>query len=130
MEGGLYKSVLSVIVDGLVTEVGTYVDGDRFSITYDNERAKFYKNGSLFSRPVALSDWTLSTKVLFKTVGSAVQITDLYFIAAAPKGDQGETGPQGPQGIEGPPGAKRPNALYLDQVRRQSDHWDERKSTQ
>ena len=65
LEGGLYKSVLSVIVDGLVTEVGTYVDGDRFSITYDNERAKFYKNGSLVFETVALSDRTLSTKVLF-----------------------------------------------------------------
>ena len=105
LDGAIYKSVLSVIVDGLVTEVGTYVDGDRFSITYDSDRAKFYQNGSLVFESMALPDRALTAKVLFKTVGSATQITETYFVAAAPKGDTGETGPPGPQGIEGPPGA-------------------------
>lgn len=105
---GLYRSVLSVIVDGLLTDVGTYVDGDRFSIHYDNVRTKFYKNGALVYETIAIADRTLTAKILIKTVGSAIQVSEVYFIPAGAQGDQGDPGPegpQGPQGIEGPPGA-------------------------
>ena len=104
-------SKLSVIINGILTEIGTYADGDRFSIHYDNSKIKYYQNGSLVHETYTVENRTLTAKVLIKTVGSAIQTNELYFVPSAAKGAPGATGPKGdtgatgPQGIPGPPGA-------------------------
>ena len=114
---GVYRSSLSVIVNGILTNIGTYTDGDRFSIHYDNSKIRFYQNGTLVHETYTVSDRTLTAKVLFKTIGSALQVDELYFVPSAAQGSTGATGAtgapgakgdqgaQGPQGIAGPPGA-------------------------
>ena len=114
LSGDVYVSSLSAIVNGILVDVGTYTDGDRFSIHYDNSKARYYKNGDLVHETYTTENRTLTAKVLFYTVGSAIQVDELYFVPSAAKGspgapgakgDPGEPGSQGPQGIPGPPGA-------------------------
>jgi phage minor structural protein len=117
LSGPDYVSSLSVIVNGVLTDVGTYKDGDRFSIHYDNSMIKYYKNGVNVYQTYTIADRTLSAKVLLYTVGSAIQVDELYFVPSAARGNKGDTGApgtpgapgsqgiQGIQGIPGPPGA-------------------------
>ena len=108
--GGVYVSNLSVIVNGVLIDVGTYTDGDRFSAHYDNAMIRYYKNGQNIYQAYTIEDRTLTAKVLFYTIGTAVQVDELYFVPSASKGapgvkgETGAPGSPGPQGIPGPPG--------------------------
>jgi phage minor structural protein len=107
---GIYRSNLSAIVNGILFDVGTYTDGDRFSVHYDNSKARYYKNGTLVYETFTVENRTLTAKVLFYTIGSAIQVSELYFVPSAATGAAGAPGPKGdpgspgPQGIPGPPG--------------------------
>ena len=104
--GGVFRSSLSVIVNGILTDVGTYTDADRFSIHYDNSKIRFYQNGSIVHETYTTADRTLTAKVLFKTVGSALQVDELYFVPSAAQGTTGATGAAGAPGAPGAPGQK------------------------
>ena len=102
--GGVYVSNLSVIVNGVLTDVGTYTDGDRFSAHYDNVMIRFYKNGQNVYQAETITDRTLTAKVLFMTKGSAVQVDELYFVPSAARGESGAPGEPGETGPPGEPG--------------------------
>jgi phage minor structural protein len=111
---GVFRSNLSAIVNGILIDVGTYTDGDRFSIHYDNVMIRYYKNGENVYQSFTVENRTLTAKVLFMTIGSGIQVDELYFIPSAARGNpgapgapgaKGDPGSQGPQGIPGPPGS-------------------------
>ncbi|MGP4061513.1 phage tail spike protein [Halobacillus sp. H74] len=82
----------------------TVTKGDVFAITYDNDKVRYYHNGSLYREVNAPSGQRFYVDSSFNYTHPTYQVYDLYFSPLGAKGDKGETGAQGPQGDRGPQG--------------------------
>ena len=93
--------VVSVLSDGVTTEIGDYAAGDTFTIHYDTAKVKFYKNGAVVQEAAVPRDLVLSADTAFSSLSGESQLYGIYFAPSGAKGEQGPQGEQGPAGLAG-----------------------------
>ena len=71
--------VVSVLSDGVTTEIGDYAAGDTFTIHYDTAKVKFYKNGAVVQEAAAPRDLVLSADTAFSSLsGESAALRHLF----------------------------------------------------